>query len=150
MRPFWVTHNQKNFSSIDIQASGSINGGLGILSYVYIKLFNPLYGDSTFTSMTCPSLSSSTLLQIPRSHLLFSLDSYTKNITWQSISTSDGHPITLLTLCPSSTILFHQFRGQTQPYNIYAAVKVLQAKIKHKAMEVDGDPEREGEVASSD
>ena len=57
--------------------------------------FNVFAGNGIFSSMTCPSLSSSMILHIPHTHILFSLASSAPNITSQELKTADGHPFSL-------------------------------------------------------
>jgi len=95
---------------------------IGILSYVYVRTFTPFAGDNMFTSMTCPALSSSTILQIPRTHILFLFSS--ADISVQSLRSSDGHPLSILTLDTSySANLFNLFREECSA--LYAATELL-------------------------
>ena len=58
-------------------------------------------------------VSSSTILQIPRTHILFSLASSSADISVQSLRSSDGHPLSILTLDTSySANLFNLFREE--------------------------------------
>ena len=81
---------------------------IGILSYLYIRVFAHFAGDM-FISITCQSLSSSSLIQIPRSHILLFLASAMRAITFQQLN-SNGHPMTLVTLCSYSSAILLQFR----------------------------------------
>ncbi|GLB36846.1 putative ulp1 protease family, C-terminal catalytic domain [Lyophyllum shimeji] len=103
---------------------------LGILSNVYVRLFAPFGGENMFTSMACRDLASSTILQIPRTHILLSLASSTKALTWSDIQTASGHPLSLLTLCPFSTSIFQQFSRRRD--ELYAGLKVLKKRMKEK------------------
>ncbi|KAF8803503.1 hypothetical protein BYT27DRAFT_7259964 [Phlegmacium glaucopus] len=101
---------------------------IGVLSYVYIRTFNVFTGNGMFSSLTCPSLSSSTILQIPRTHILFSLASSASNITSQELKTADGHPFSLITLDTYSVSVFDAFRLRSN--DLYKAVKVLQKGVR--------------------
>ena len=71
---------------------------IGVLSYVYVRTFALFAGDNMFNSMTCPTLSSSTILQIPRTHILILLASSSETISVQSWRSADDHPLSVLTL----------------------------------------------------
>ena len=101
---------------------------IGVLSYVYVRTFNVFAGNGMFSSMSCPSLSSSTILQIPRTHVLFSLASSAPNITSQKLKTTDGHPFSLITLDTYSVSVFESFRQRSS--GLYKAVKVLQKGVR--------------------
>ncbi|KAG7095217.1 hypothetical protein E1B28_005992 [Marasmius oreades] len=59
---------------------------VGVLSYIYVRTYT-LLGHNTFTTMSCPQLNSETFLQIPRTHLLLSLASF--SINKQPLATSE-------------------------------------------------------------
>ena len=101
---------------------------IGVLSYIYARTFNVFAGNGMFSSMTCPSLSSSTILQVPRTHILFSLTSSVPNITSQELKTADGHPFSLITLDPFSVSAFEAFRQRSN--ELYKAVKALQKGVR--------------------
>ena len=103
---------------------------IGILSYLYIRVFAPFAGDSMFNSMSCQSLSSSSLIQIPRSHILFSLTSASKDIIVQQMNSPAGHPLSLVTLCSYSTSILLQFR-QCQAA-LYVGLETLKRTMKAK------------------
>ena len=102
---------------------------IGVLSYLYIRVFAHFAGDM-FTSMTCQSLSSSSLIQIPRSHILLSLTSAMRAITFQQLNSSNGHPMTLVTLCSYSSAILLQFR-QCQDA-LYTGVEALRRNMRAK------------------
>ncbi|KAJ6578728.1 hypothetical protein DFH09DRAFT_1148213 [Mycena vulgaris] len=77
---------------------------VGSPSYVYIAVYSPIAGHM-FTSMPCPKLACGSIIQIPRTHLLFSLASYSRMIQRQAVPTTEGHPHVLLTLCEASSAL---------------------------------------------
>jgi hypothetical protein len=101
---------------------------IGVLSYVYVKIFKSFAGNNMFSSMTCPSLSSSTILQVPRTHVLFSLASSAPKIASQELKTTDGHPFSLITLDPYSTTIFEAFRQRSN--ELYIALKALQKGVR--------------------
>jgi len=78
--------------------------------------------------MTCPSLFSSTILQVPCTHILFSLASSAPNITSQELKTADGHPFSLITLDPFSVSAYEAFRQRSN--ELYQAVKALQKGVR--------------------
>ncbi|KAJ7652490.1 hypothetical protein DFH06DRAFT_1331114 [Mycena polygramma] len=80
---------------------------VGAPSYIYVLAYRQFAG-ALFTSMACDKLACPTILQIPRTHLLFSLASFTK-ITQQDAPT-DGYPHTLVNLCPESLKLLQDLR----------------------------------------
>ncbi|KAJ2915314.1 hypothetical protein MD484_g5089, partial [Candolleomyces efflorescens] len=95
---------------------------LGVASYIYVRKLSAMAGDSVFTSLTCPTLSSPTYLQIPRTHLLFSLASFSQSISIQSISVN-GNDFNLVNLCSISAGLFNVFNSNCD--ELYEALKVL-------------------------
>ena len=101
---------------------------IGVLSYVYMRTFKIFAGKGMFSSLTCPSLSSSTILQIPRTHILLSLASSAPNITSQELKTADGHPFSLITLDAYSVSAFEAFRLRSE--ELYEAVKALQKGVR--------------------
>jgi hypothetical protein len=80
----------------------------GVLSYVYVKIFKSFAGNNMFSSMTCPSLSSSTILQVPRTHVLFSLASSAPKIASQEFKTRSR-----LQMATYSTTIFEAFRQRS-------------------------------------
>ncbi|KAJ6599545.1 hypothetical protein B0H10DRAFT_2441262 [Mycena sp. CBHHK59/15] len=68
---------------------------IGTPSYICIAVYRQFAG-SLFSSVACKKLSCPTILQIPRTNILFSLASY--RITRQSIPTQEGYPHTMATL----------------------------------------------------
>ena len=114
-----------------------------------------------FSSLTCPSLSSSMILQIPRTHILLLLASSAPNITSQELKTANGHPFSLITLDAYSVSAFEAFRLRSN--ELYEAVKALQkgvcsgtvgdfpqaAAIDEEAPESDSEDEEENEPALS-
>ncbi|KAK7034444.1 hypothetical protein R3P38DRAFT_2519034, partial [Favolaschia claudopus] len=77
---------------------------VGTPSYIFLhQEYRPAYrrfAGAMFSSIACERLSCPTVLQIPRTHLLFSLASY--KITRQSLPTPEGYPHTMATLCAAS------------------------------------------------
>ncbi|KAF6765255.1 hypothetical protein DFP72DRAFT_1059047 [Ephemerocybe angulata] len=98
---------------------------LGAASYIYVRKFASMAFDNLdFTSLDCPSLASPTYLQVPRTHVVFSLASFSRSITTQAVRN-----LTLATLCPESSALFTFFLGHRDA--LYACVKELQRTIKN-------------------
>lgn len=77
---------------------------VGTPSYIYVRVYAPFAG-ALFTSLACPTLACDTYLQIPRTHIIFSLSSYT--IGRQDLVGADAHPITMITLGTDAATL-HQ------------------------------------------
>ncbi|KAJ7151882.1 hypothetical protein C8R43DRAFT_1067439 [Mycena crocata] len=107
---------------------------VGTPSYVYVLVYKQV-GGPLFTSMSCATLACPTYLQIPRSHLLFSLASFT-GIDRQAIA-SAGHPLTLLTLCADSFSLLQSFHVRRQV--LQGCVLDLSKKAKSKQVELAMD-----------
>ncbi|KAJ7755628.1 hypothetical protein DFH07DRAFT_959275 [Mycena maculata] len=85
-------------------------------------------------------LGTSSFLQIPRTHLLFSLASFSK-IQWQDIASKD--PVALVTLCADSLALyqaFHQARSALQ-VSIQELSKSAKSKKAEDVAHVSGDSE---------
>ncbi|KAJ3513597.1 hypothetical protein NMY22_g14994 [Coprinellus aureogranulatus] len=82
---------------------------LGVASYIYVRKFVPLAGDSVFTSLSCQQLTTSTYIQVPRTHLLFSLGSY--SITRGQPIVVDGCDFDTVNLCSASTVLYSTLRS---------------------------------------
>jgi hypothetical protein len=106
----------------------SINN-LGLASYIYVRKFAPLAGHTLFTSLTCQELSSPSFLQIPRSHLLLSLASYSVSRAAQPIM-ANGSSFSMVTLCPASSLLFSTISGHQDA--LYESVKVLKFLMASK------------------
>lgn len=83
-----------------------------------------------FNLMSCQSLSSFSLIQIPCMHILFSLASASKDIIVQQMNSPDGHPLSLVTLCSYSTSILLQF-CQCQAA-LYIGLKTLKQLMKAK------------------
>lgn len=101
---------------------------IGVLSYAYIRTFDAFAGKGMYSSLTCPSLSSSTILQIPRTHILLSLASSAPGITSQELETADGHPFSLTTLDTYSLSAFKAFRLRSN--ELYEALKALKKGVR--------------------
>ena len=108
----------------------SFNRRHWLVSYLYVRIFAPFAGESMFTSMACQSLSSSSIIQIPRSHILLSLASATRTITFQQLESPNGHPLTLATLCPYSSSIFLQFLKCQDA--LYTGLETLQRNMRAK------------------
>lgn len=103
---------------------------IGLLSNIYIRIFRPFSGQNTFTSMACPLLSCSTIIRVPRTHFLFSLQSFHSSITRHNIPTPAGHPLTILTLCTAAATLLQKFCQQAKPLSV--AIKQLRKSLREK------------------
>ncbi|KAJ6528169.1 hypothetical protein B0H19DRAFT_1083694 [Mycena capillaripes] len=76
---------------------------VGAPSYIYVQTYRPL-GGGFFTSMSCEKLGCPTFLQIPRTHILFSLASFS------GIHRQEVNPqLTFVTLCKESFALYEAF-----------------------------------------
>ncbi|KAF8171785.1 hypothetical protein K438DRAFT_2024000 [Mycena galopus ATCC 62051] len=76
---------------------------IGTPSYICILAYRQ-FVSSLFSSVACEKLLCPTVLQIPHTHILFSLASF--KIARQSLPTAEGYPHTMATLCPASFKLF--------------------------------------------
>ncbi|KAF5332101.1 hypothetical protein D9611_008005 [Ephemerocybe angulata] len=101
---------------------------LGVASYIYVRKFVPLAGDSVFTALSCPELSTVTLVQVPRTHLLFSLGTFTIS-RGQSVSVN-GFDYGVLNLCATSTALFTTLRNRRGLLS--ECIRVLKALVAGK------------------
>jgi hypothetical protein len=111
----------------------SIAESVGTPSYIYVLVYLQL-GGNFFSSLTCQALGCPTVLQIPRTHILFSLASYT--IARQASPTADGHPHTLVTLCKDSHALFQIFQQHSK--GLHVAIDGLAKSVKAKGKNADG------------
>ncbi|KAJ7898905.1 hypothetical protein B0H14DRAFT_3554351 [Mycena olivaceomarginata] len=107
---------------------------VGTPSYVYAAVYQPLAG-RMFSSMSCELLTCGATLQFPRTHILFSLASFTPTITRQDIPTAEGYPHTLITLCERSFELLSKLRANQKP--LYLAVEELTGMAKAKHADTD-------------
>lgn len=103
---------------------------VGTPSYVYIKVYRQI-GGRLFSSMSCQRLACSSFLQIPRTHILFSLASYSE-IQRQDVPET-SHPLTLVTLSEASLALFEAFHSRRNALNL--SIKELDKRAKSKKME---------------
>lgn len=126
---------------------------VGTPSYIYVRVYRQ-FGGALFSSMSCPKLACSAFLQIPRTHILFSLASFSK-IKRQDVPTA-GHPLTLITLCKDSLALFDVFHTQRNALSL--SLQELAKKIKSKKVDDEplpmpapaGIPSESGESPSDD
>ncbi|CAK5278910.1 unnamed protein product [Mycena citricolor] len=94
---------------------------VGTPSYVYAWLYTSLAGN-IFSSIACKKLSCPTILQIPRTHILYSLASFS-GISQQDVTTVGGHPHKLVTLCADSLMVMQVLSEVTPAVN--SAVNAL-------------------------
>ncbi|KAJ6570704.1 hypothetical protein B0H10DRAFT_1964583 [Mycena sp. CBHHK59/15] len=118
---------------------------VGTPSYICILVYRQ-FAASLFSSVACEKLSCPTVLQIPRTHILFSLASF--KIARQYLPTTEGYPHTMATLCPASLKLFQTLRqGQAA---LQASVRDLVLLLKNSrsssALGTEDTPEDEQEV----
>ncbi|KAJ6554371.1 hypothetical protein B0H19DRAFT_1153335 [Mycena capillaripes] len=118
-----ITMYTKNTMHDWIQTASSV----GTPSYIYVSIYRHFTG-AIFSSMACDKLWCPTVLQIPRTHLLFSLASFP--ITRQEVPTTEGYPHTMATLCPASLKLFQDLQQCRSALNL--AVKDLGELMKGK------------------
>lgn len=97
---------------------------VGLSSNVYVKVYASFAG-AIFTSIACPTLACATYLQIPRTHIVFSLASYP--IERQDITSADAHPFTMITLGSTTATLHQEFVRATNAVD--ASVRALQQLI---------------------
>ncbi|KAJ7744768.1 hypothetical protein DFH07DRAFT_978083 [Mycena maculata] len=100
-------------------------------SYIYVSVYQQFAG-TLFSSIACEKLFCLTVLQIPRTHVLFSLASF--KITQQDIPTSEKYLHMMATLDPDSMALVHKMR-QTQAA-LNAAVRELVLLMKENSTQV--------------
>jgi hypothetical protein len=110
----------------------SIAESVGTPSYIYVLVYLQL-GGNFFSSLTCQALGCPTILQIPRTHILFSLTSYT--IARMASPTADGHPHALVTLCEDSHALFQLFQQHSKGLHVVIDDLAKSAKAKGKNMD---------------
>ncbi|KAJ7723096.1 hypothetical protein DFH07DRAFT_759651, partial [Mycena maculata] len=122
---------------------------VGTPSYIYVQVYRQL-GASLFSSMASQRLACSAFLQIPRTHILLSLASF--SLGRQDITTSTS-PVTLITLCQASLALFNAFHEQRNA--LHLAIKELAKKGKSNnagddlpSTGIPSEPESEGDSAS--
>lgn len=101
---------------------------LGVALYVYVRKFVPFAGDSVFTSLSCRQMTTSTYIQVPRTHLLFSLGSY--SVTPGQPVAVAGFNFDLINLCPASATVYATLNG-SRP-TISTCIRNLQALIAGK------------------
>ncbi|KAF5370922.1 hypothetical protein D9615_009812 [Tricholomella constricta] len=109
---------------------------LGVASYVYVRKFVPLAGNTVFSALACQQLSSATFLQIPRTHLLFSLASHpiTRAANTISVNSTDFDLVTLGNL-PST--IFANFVERRDA--LHKGIKLLKCYLRDKAQPVSLD-----------
>ncbi|KAK7039864.1 hypothetical protein R3P38DRAFT_2514522 [Favolaschia claudopus] len=98
---------------------------VGTPSYICVEAYRRFAG-AMFSSIACERLSCPTVLQIPRTHLLFSLASY--KITRQSLPTPEGYPHTMATLCAASLDVFNTMHMNAAAFQ--AAVRAIGQGLK--------------------
>lgn len=99
----------------------------GLPSYVYIQVYAPFSG-AIMSSLSCPSLATTTFLQIPRTHILFSLASY--GMSWTEVTSADAHLFTMLTLGPETFAIFSTFLRHAHDFK--TAVQVLKGLLSSR------------------
>ncbi|KAJ7780986.1 hypothetical protein B0H16DRAFT_1496749 [Mycena metata] len=113
---------------------------IGTPSYIYVLAYRPFAG-AIFTSIACEQYSCPTVLQVPRTHILFSLASYNRT-TRQLVPTAEKLPHTLITLCADSLALFQKMRESKLALS--AAVRDL-VQLMKDGKSVDSDAVNEPE-----
>ncbi|KAJ6600426.1 hypothetical protein DFH09DRAFT_1070230 [Mycena vulgaris] len=83
------------------------------------------------TSVGSPSYVS--IIQIPRTHVLFSLAFFSRTIQRQAVPTTEDHPHVLLTLWDALSALFQKIRAQQ--LSLHSAVAQLMTVTKAKNVE---------------
>lgn len=102
---------------------------IGLLSNIYIRIFSSIAGTSMFTSMSYPSLSSSTILPIP---LLFSCPS--ASVTVQQLKTTEGRPFSLITLDQHAATILASLRKSCT--SRYSALEQLSGRPRRGLLEI--------------
>lgn len=102
---------------------------VGTPSYIYVQAYQP-FGGAMFSSMCYQKLSCSTFLQIPRTHILFSLASFPR-IQRQEVA--GDNPVLLVTLCKDSFELYEAFHRQRNA--LHLSIQELGKKAKSKNAE---------------
>ncbi|KAJ3528013.1 hypothetical protein NMY22_g9566 [Coprinellus aureogranulatus] len=118
---------------------------LGNASYIYVRLYSPMAGQNIFTSLDCMDLSSPTFIQVPRTHLLFSLSSFASTIQKQTMALahSSAGSMDIVTLDAASSALFAIFRSRQD--ELYECVKNLKLRLDGKLPDEDSDEDSETE-----
>lgn len=107
---------------------------LGAASYVSARVYSPMAGHSVFTSLDCAELSAPTLLHIPRTHILFSLASFSSSVKKQTVplpGSVAGHSFDIVTLCATSSILFSSLCSRQREISL--ALVDLKNRLGRKA-----------------
>ncbi|KAJ6594796.1 hypothetical protein B0H19DRAFT_1284500 [Mycena capillaripes] len=103
---------------------------IGTPSYICISVYSPVAG-RIFTSMSCPKLACGSIIQIPRTHLLFSFASFNKIRRQDTPTAEEGYPHVLLTLCETSSALFQTFRKNRVSLHTAVQELVKMSKSRH-------------------
>ncbi|KAJ7461042.1 hypothetical protein FB451DRAFT_1371356 [Mycena latifolia] len=118
---------------------------VGTPSYIYVRVYRQFAG-SLFSSLSCQKLGTSTFLQIPRTHILFSLASF--KIQREDVLTA-AHPLTLLTLGKDSMVLFDAFHEDRNALHLAIAELARTSKSKKVTPLPASIASESGESASS-
>jgi hypothetical protein len=117
---------------------------LGHPSYVYVRKYVPMGGNGYFSSLAQPGLSLPTFLQVPRTHLLFSLGSLSTSFTHQPPLLINGASFPALTLCPWSLAIFQQLSASVG--DLYQCASDLKKRLSPKRKgNKGGEDEESGE-----
>ncbi|KAH9933100.1 hypothetical protein B0H21DRAFT_835847 [Amylocystis lapponica] len=119
---------------------------LGVPSYVNIQVYSALSGTTTYSSLACKELGSTTFLRIPRTHIIFSLASSAKSIKKGNLAMPDGTNFETVMLDLFSAGLMETLQGRAT--QIAQAVKDLKKllTLKKTALPVpDSETNSEGE-----
>ncbi|KAG6915048.1 hypothetical protein DXG01_013714 [Tephrocybe rancida] len=111
-------YTKANFRGAKHEAARELKS-VGHASYIYIQLYTSF--GPYFTSLACQPLSSSTFLQIPRTHIIFSLAGYA--IAKQELRNADAHLVNLITLRNDALQVHSQLAAMLPDVN--AAVQLL-------------------------
>jgi hypothetical protein len=117
---------------------------IGTPSKVGVQIYTHFTG-STYSSNTCKELDCSTFLHVPRTHIIFSLASFTA-ITTSTIGVS-SRTINAATLCDGSAQLFLMLQLKRQEIGL--AVSMLTTLFKRKPSFSETDSLRDMSVDST-
>ncbi|KAH9945584.1 hypothetical protein B0H21DRAFT_709290 [Amylocystis lapponica] len=107
-----------------------------------VSVYGTFYGTTTYSSIACTELGSTTFLRIPRTHIIFSLASSSNSITAKSVVMPDGQTVEMVTLDSFSAELMKTLQDRKE--QISQAVQDL-CNLQKKKRTLLSTPEGGGE-----
>ncbi|TFK66509.1 hypothetical protein BDN72DRAFT_899776 [Pluteus cervinus] len=119
-------------------------------SFVYLQLYTPFrFNSPVLTSPSCPELSSSTFVRIPKTHIVFSLAGYA--ITQKDVATSDAHPVMVATLAADAQRLYSTFSQHVEEVaDAVAALKTDKLKVDVDIVDSDDSDDSDEDTDNKD